>query len=155
MADAVVSTLDLSTGNARFGRDETVSTFMDTYTFTLAGSAYLVSSTASSAASGPQDLDYTSLQITDSFDTVLATFIGNLGDDQNEFYSLPSTLFAAGSYKLVIRGVNSPAQASYSGNLAISAVTAVLPEPGSLALSLASLGAALLVMRSKPAGSKA
>ncbi len=147
MADAVVSMLDLSSGNARFGRDNAVGSFMDTYTFTLANNAWLVSSTASSAASGNQDLDYTSLQITDALSNVLATFVGNLGDDQNEFYSLPSTLFAAGNYQLLIRGINSPAQASYSGNLAISAAPNLVPEPGTLALLLAGLGGACFVSR--------
>lgn len=146
-ADAVVSMLDLSTGNARFGRDDAVGSFMDTYTFTLLDSAYLVSSTASSAASGSQDLDYTSLLITDAFSTTFAAFAGNLGDDQNEFYSLASTLLAAGSYQLVVRGVNSPTQASYSGNLAISTAPLGVPEPGSLALLLAGLGGAVFVSR--------
>ena len=113
MADAVVSMLDLSSGNARFGRDNAVGSFMDTYTFTLSNSAWLVSSTASSAASGKQDLDYSSLQITDASSNTVATFAGNLGDDQNEFYSLPATLLAAGNYQLLIRGLNSPSQASY------------------------------------------
>lgn len=146
-ADAVVSMLDLSSGNARFGRDNTVGSFMDTYTFTLPNSAWLLSSTASSAASGSQDLDYTSLQITDAFSNVLATYDGNLGDDQNEFYSLRSTLFAAGNYQLLVRGLNSPAQASYSGNLAISAAPNGVPEPGTLALLFAGLGGAVFVSR--------
>ena len=146
-ADAVVSMLDLSSGNARFGRDDAVGSFMDTYTFTLFDSAYLVSSTASSAASGSQDLDYISLLITDAFSTTLATYAGNLGDDQNEFYSLGATLLAAGSYQLVVRGINSPMQASYSGNLAISRDPLAVPEPGSLALMLAGLGGAAFVSR--------
>ena len=146
-ADAVVSMLDLSSGNARFGRDNAVGSFVDSYTFTLANSAYLLSSTASSAASGSQDLDYSSLQITDAFSSVIATYAGNLGDDQNEFYSLGATLLAAGNYQLVVRGVNSASQASYSGNLAISAAQSAVPEPGSLALLLAGLGAAFVSRR--------
>jgi|GEM_PF-1632209 len=146
-ADAVVSMLDLSSGNARFGRDNAIGTFMDTYTFTLANSAYLLSSTASSAASGTQDLDYTSLMITDALSNLVATYAGNLGDDQNEFYSLGATLLAAGNYQLVVRGINSPTQASYSGNLAISAAPNRVPEPGSLALLLAGLGGAAFVSR--------
>ena len=146
-ADAVVSALDLSSGNARFGRDNAVGSFMDTYTFTLANSAYLLSSTASSAASGSQDLDYSSLQITDGFYNMIALYAGNLGDDQNEFYSLGATLLAAGNYQLVVRGTNSASQASYSGNLAISAAPNVVPEPGTLALLLAGLGGAVFVSR--------
>ena len=88
------------------------------------------------------------------FGTV-ATFVGNLGDDQNEFYSLPATLLGAGNYQLLIRGINSPSQASYSGNLAISVAPTGLPEPGTLSLMLASLGAAVLVTRRRPARGKA
>lgn len=147
LADAVVASLDLSTGNARFGRDTTVGSFTDTYTFTLLDGSYLVSSTASSAASGSQDLDYTSLMITDAFSNPIVSFAGNLGSDRNEFYALSDRLLAAGTYQLVVRGVNSPAQASYSGNLAISAAPLVVPEPGSLALLLAGLGGAAVVKR--------
>lgn len=155
MADAVVSMLDLSSGNARFGRDNAIGSFMNTYPFTLANSAYLVSSTASSAAPGSQGLDI-SLQITDVLSNAHATFNGNLRDDQNEIYSLPSTLLAAGDYQLLIRGVNSPSQASYSGNLAISAAPGinVVPEPATLTLMLAALGATLLLRRRKPDGYK-
>ncbi len=79
----------------------------------------------------------------------------NLGDDQDELYSLRSTLLAAGNYQLLIRGVNSPTQSSYSGILALSAAPNAVPEPGSLALMLAGLGAAVVLQRRKPAGSKA
>ena len=148
-ADAVVSTIDLSAGNARFGRDDAVVTFMDTYNFTLVDSAYLLSSTASSAASGDKDLDFISLAIFDALANLVATYAGNLGDDQNEFYSLGSTYLEAGSYQLVVRGTNSPTQASYSGNMTISAVATAIPEPGTLGLLLAGLGGAFFVNRRK------
>jgi uncharacterized protein (TIGR03382 family) len=95
--------------------------------------------TASTASSGLQDLDFSSLVIQDSMNNVLATFEGNLGDDQNEFYRLQSTLFTPGDYRLIVSGTNSPAQASYTGDITISRVQGV-PEPAGIALVMAGLG---------------
>ena len=53
-ADAIIAPLDLSAGNASFGRNNAVGAFTDTYTFTLAGTAYFTAATASSASSGTQ-----------------------------------------------------------------------------------------------------
>ena len=79
----------------------------------------------------------------------MATFAGNLGNDAIEFYSLASTLLTAGSYRLVVSGVNSIDAASYSGNVAISA--AAVPEPSGIALMLAGLGMGVLVIRRRQA----
>jgi hypothetical protein len=138
-ADAVTMPLDLSAGNASFGRDNAIGSFIDTYTFTLSGSAWMLAASASTATSGLQDLDFTSLVIQDSFNTTLAVFNGNLGDDENEFYTLEAMLFVPGDYRLIVTGVNSPTQASYTGNMTISRVQGV-PEPAGIALVLAGLG---------------
>lgn len=135
-ADTFTAALDLSAGNTSFGRNNAVASFIDTYTFTLLGST-LLTGTASSARSGSQDLDFTSLVIQDASNTVLATFTGNLGTDANEFFSLPEISLGAGVYSLIVTGTNTPTQASYSGNIAVTAV----PEPGSMALMLAGLAA--------------
>ena len=148
-ADTFASNLDLTAGNAFFGRNDASGSFVDTYSFTLLNTSFLVSATASSAASGDQDLDYTSLLIKNSSDVTVATFAGNLGTDANEFYALSQTLLAPGSYKLVISGLNSPTQASYSGNLAVS--VAAVPEPETYALMLAGLGAMGFVARRRKA----
>ena len=136
-ADTFSSTLDLSSGNTGFGRNTAIGSFVDTYTFTLLGSTFL-SSTASSARSGLQDLDFTSLVIQNASNAVVATFDGNLGTSANEFYALPEITLGAGVYRLIVSGTNSPSQASYSGNVA---VTSAVPEPGSLAMMLAGLAA--------------
>ena len=143
-ADTFASSLNLSAGNTRFGRDDAVGSFVDTYDFTLIGMSYLISSTASSAAVGDQDLDFTSLVIKNDADAIVATYAGNLGSDDNEFYSLTKTLLSAGHYRLVISGVNSPSQASYSGNLAVAAA---VPEPSTYALLLGGIGAIGLCVR--------
>jgi len=146
-ADSVTSALDLSAGNVFFGRNNAVGSFTDIYTFSLTGSTYFVSATSSSAQSGAQDLDFTSLVIEDASNNIVATFAGNLGNDANEFYSLSNTTLAMGDYRLIVTGVNSAAQASYSGNVAITPV----PEPESYALLLAGLGAVGFVARRRQA----
>ena len=77
-------------------------------------------------------------------DVTLATYAGNLGADENEFYSLTKTLLAAGNYRLIVSGINSASQASYSGNLAIAPA---VPEPSTYALLLGGIGAIGLLVR--------
>jgi hypothetical protein len=140
LADTGGGPLDLSAGNASFGRDTASGSFIDTYSFTLSGSVYITSGTASSASSGSsQDLDFSSVFITTAADpgTAVLTFDGNLGSDANEFYSLAPTLLDAGDYLLIVKGVNTPNMASYDGTLAVAAV----PEPETYALMLAGFGA--------------
>jgi hypothetical protein len=138
-ADSYSGSLDLSTGSVHLGRDDAVASFEDIYSFVLAAPGYLVSSSASTASpDADHDLDFSSLVIKDSADAIFATFSGNGGNDANEIYWLPSTFMPAGAYSLVISGINSPGQASYSGNLSIS--VAAIPEPETYALMLAGLG---------------
>lgn len=145
--------LDLSSGNAIFGRNDAIGTFMDTYTFTLPTVSFLISGTASTAAVGDRDLDFSSIFISKSLspNTSVATFAGNLSGNENEFYSLLSTMLPAGSYDLIVNGVNSLDRASYAGTLAISATAPVtpVPEPETYALFLAGLGAVGLCVRRK------
>ena len=154
-ADTGGGPLDLSAGNASFGRDTASGSFVDTYSFTLAGMSYVTSGTASSASSGAaQDLDFGSVFITTSADpaTAVLTFDGNLGSDANEFFSLAPTLLDAGSYLLIVKGTNTPDMASYNGTLAIAAA---VPEPETYALMLAgALGFAtrLRARRQAPTG---
>lgn len=147
-ADTFTAPIDLSSGNATFGRNNAIGSFVDTYNFTLADSSWFLTSSASTSASGMQDLDFSSLTILNASNAVVATYAGNLGNDANEFFALPQTLLSAGAYQIVVNGVNSGTQASYSGTAAITAV----PEPTSGALALAGLAAiGFLVRRRRPA----
>jgi hypothetical protein len=147
LADTGGGALDLSLGNASFGRDNASGSFVDTYSFTLTGSSYVTSGTASSAASGAsQDLDFSSVVITMAATpgTPVLTFAGNLGTDFNEFFSLEPTALDAGNYLLIVKGINTPDMASYDGTLAI---TAAVPEPETYALMLAGFGAMGFIAR--------
>ena len=145
MADTFTGPLDLGSGNASFGRNDATGAFTDTYTFTLPGVSFLLSGTGTSVALLDQDLDFTALVIKNAADVTVATFAGNLGTDAAEFYALAPTVLAAGSYKLVVTGINSASRASYAGTLAVAA--APVPEPETYALLLAGLGAVGFVAR--------
>ena len=128
--------LDLSTGSTFFGRTPSGLSFIDTYTFTLAGASYLTTGSVDSSAIGAQDIDFNSITIMQGA-TTIATF-ANSGTDAQEHYTLGQTLLAAGSYTLVINGIQSADAASYAGNLAV--VAAPVPEPETYAFMLAGLG---------------
>lgn len=143
-ADIGGGALDMSSGTAIFGRSDAQSIFNDTWTFDLASAGTLITGTASSAAVGNRNLDFSSLQLFQG-ESLLATFVGNSGNNQFEFYTLPELALNAGSYSLVVKGVNSPEQASYAGTLAV-AVTPV-PEPKSYAMMLLGLAGVGAFMR--------
>jgi len=149
-ADSFVGSLDLSGGGAHFGRDNAVGVFEDIYNFTLPTPGYLISaSTGTASPDAAHDLDLSNPLITNSAGATIATFAGNRGTDANESYWLPSVLLPADNYKLVISGINSLGQASYSGNLSVSAI----PEPASYAMFMAGLALALLMTRRRQRGS--
>ena len=141
-ADNGGGALDLSSGSTFFGRTPTAPSFIDTYTFTVTGSSLLTGSVDSSAI-GDQDIDFTSIMIMQGA-TTIATF-ANSGTDAQEHYTLGQTVLTAGSYSLVINGLQSAAAASYGGNLAVIATP--VPEPETYALLLAGLGVLGFVAR--------
>lgn len=149
-ADNGGGALNLSSGSTFFGRNDATGSFTDTWTFTLASAATIVTGTASTSAAGPRDLDFSSVFISTAAvpgsSVTDGTFIGNLGDDINEFFQLRPITLAAGSYDVIVKGINSADRAAYSGTLTIA--TAV-PEPETYALFLAGLGLLGLARRRK------
>jgi hypothetical protein len=142
LADNGGGALDLTNGTTGFFRTPT-GVFTDTWTFTLAGSSFLVNSSTSSAAVGNRNLDYTSVTLRDSADALVKTFsFDPIG--RTEIYRLTETPLVAGDYSIVISGVNSPLQASYGANLSV--VAAPIPEPETYVLMLAGLGVMGFVM---------
>lgn len=143
-ADTGGGTLDLTTGSTFFGRTPVGPSFTDTWTFTLAGMSYLTTGSFTSAAVGAQDLDFTSIVIQNAAAVTVASF-NSLGTDASEFWSLASTLLAAGTYSIIAMGTQTTDGASYAANLAIAA--APVPEPGTYALMLAGLGVVGFIAR--------
>lgn len=137
-ADSFSGTLTLPGGTEAFGRSPLGPSFTDTYTFTLAGSSFLTSSSVTSAVVGAADIDFTGVFfnniLTPATHIDFAMFLG----DPFETYGVANLLLAAGTYELHINGSQTPTRASYGGNLT---VTAAIPEPETYALMLAGLGA--------------
>lgn len=116
--------------------------FFDKYTFTLAGSSYLTSSTVTTVQQLTADIDFTNpggiyfnLVSTPSAHFNFAMTQG----DPNETWAINNLLLAAGNYELHLNGIqqNPNTPGSYGGNITVTPV----PEPESYALMLAGLAA--------------
>ena len=131
--------LDLSSGSAGLQGTPAAGSFADVYTFSLV-STVVASASITSVVNGAQDIDFSSIVISGPSGSFSFSLL--LGDPV-EVWSLSSTTLAPGSYTLTLSGTNSPAGASYGGNLAVSAV----PEPETYAMLLAGLGGLGFVVR--------
>jgi PEP-CTERM motif len=138
---ADLGVLNLSTGSNFFGNTPVAGSFSDTLTFTL-GTASFANASITSVVNGGQDVDFTSIVLTGPSGPFTLTSVSG---DPVEVWATPGTGFnlAAGTYTLTLSGNNSAGIGSYAGNLAVSPV----PEPQSLALALAGLGAMGFLMR--------
>lgn len=131
--------LDLSSGSAGFTSTPTVGGFTDLYTFTLTTPA-TISGSITSVVNGLQDIDFVGIFLTGP--SGVFNFTQLLGDPF-ETWGLAPVNVASGSYSLTVIGVNSPAGASYGGNVAVTLV----PEPEPYALLLAGMAVIGLLAR--------
>ena len=123
--------LDVSSGSAGFVNTPPAGAFTDVYTFTLPVSASLTGVTTS-VVSGGQDIDFTSIILSGPAGSIPFVLTNS---DPFEIWTITTPLLSAGAYTLTLVGSNSPGIATYSGNVAISAV----PELQTYALFLAGL----------------
>jgi len=131
--------LDLTSGSAGFSSTPMVGGFTDIYTFSLATPATL-SGSITTIVNGLQDIDFVGVFLTGPSGVFNFT---QLMSDPFETWGLATITVAAGSYSLALIGTNSPAGASYGGNLAVTLV----PEPEPLALLLAGMAIIGLLAR--------
>lgn len=131
--------LDLSSGSAGFSSTPIAGGFSEVFTFSLVTPAFFTGS-VTTAVSGLQNIDFMGIFLTGPGGAFSFTKVLN---DPFETWVMPATLISAGSYALTLIGSNSPAIASYGGNVAVSPV----PEPEKYALLLAGLGMVLFCGR--------
>ncbi len=88
---------------------------------------------------GLQDVDFTSIVINGPAGSFAFSL---LLPDPVEVWALPAAgaMLTAGAYSPTFTGVNSAAQGSYGGNIAVTP-TSPVPEPETYAMMLAGLGA--------------
>ena len=130
----------MSSGSAGFVNTPPAGAFTDVYTFTLSVPTTLTG-IVSSVVSGAQDIDFTSIVLTGPTGP---TSFAMISPDPFEIWTISTGTLAAGAYTLTLMGTNSPAIATYTGNIAIASV----PEPETYALMLAGVAAVgFVVMR--------
>lgn len=136
--------LDLSTGSTGFSSTPIAGAFTEVFTFTLASSV-VANSSVTAVVNGSQDVDFSSIVLSGPSGSFAFSM---LLPDAVEVWALPAAgaMLAPGAYSLTLMGVNSAAQGSYGGNLAVSPVPAV-PEPETYALMLAGLGVLAFMAR--------
>lgn len=139
--------VDLSSGSGGFVNTPEAGAFVNLYTFTL-GAAATMTGIVSSADSGAQDVDFASLILTGPSGPLS---FSQFNSDPFEVWRISTGVLAPGSYTLAASGTNSAAIGTYSGTIALSATVTEppgqAPEPGSWALILVGLGAALGINR--------
>ncbi|MEO5845649.1 MAG: FxDxF family PEP-CTERM protein [Caldimonas sp.] len=136
--------LDLSSGSAGFSSTPIAGAFTEIFTFTLVSNS-VANASVTAVVNGLQDVDFASIVLSGP----AGSFAFNLLlPDPVEVWALPAAgaMLTAGLYSLTLTGMNSAAQGSYGGNLAVTPATAV-PEPETYALMLAGLGVLGFVAR--------
>ncbi len=138
-----LGTLNLTSGSAGFFSTPVIGNFTDTLTFSVtAPLGTIANGSVTSVVNGNQDVDFSSITVTGPSGSF--SFFPQLLDPV-EVWALPAAgaLLFPGTYTITFAGLNSAGGASYGGNFAVTPI----PEPETLALMLAGLGAVGFVAR--------
>ncbi|ANH69151.1 FxDxF family PEP-CTERM protein [Mitsuaria sp. 7] len=143
--------LDLSTGSAGFFSTPNAGAFSNTFNFSI-GTPQAVKLMLATAVGGDQNIDFTSVLLRGPFGDLMAAAFTR---DPFETWTLATPLLTPGNYSIIASGINSDAIATYAGTLALSAIDPNppandVPEPGTSALAMAGLAAALVMRREGP-----
>lgn len=137
-----LGSLNLATGSAFFGNTPVAGSFTDTLTFTITTTSFFNAS-VTTVVNGAQDVDFTTIRVTGTGGSIFN--LTQVNPDPIELWATPAAGFTltAGTYTMTLTGSNSAAIGSYAGNVAVTPV----PEPHSLALLLAGMGALGFMVR--------
>lgn len=119
--------------------------FTDEYVFTVPYSLSALSASVTTSILGDKDIDFSRIYITDGSSTLFSFLQTSTDATGSEQWALTEAPLLSGiSYHLFLEGTSATSGTLYSGELSATAPSSV-PEPGSVALVLAGLGAAGLV----------
>ncbi|URI08067.1 PEP-CTERM sorting domain-containing protein [Aquincola tertiaricarbonis] len=130
---------------AAFWSKPAAGSFTDEYVFTVPYQLSALSASVTTSIVGNRDIDFSRVYLTDGSSTLfnfLQTSTDATGSEQWALTDAP--LLAGINYHLFLEGSSAATGALYAGELSVMPASAV-PEPGSVALVLAGLGAAGLV----------
>ncbi|MBQ1763085.1 MAG: FxDxF family PEP-CTERM protein [Aquincola sp.] len=119
--------------------------FTDEYVFTVPYTQSALSASVTTSIVGDRDIDFSRVYITDGNSTLFSFLQTSTDATGSEQWALTDAPLLSGiSYHLFLEGSSAATGALYAGELSVMPAASV-PEPGSVALVLAALGAAGLV----------
>lgn len=130
---------------AAFWNKPKTGSFTDEYVFTVPYTLSSLSASVTTSIVGDKDIDFSRVYLTDGISTIFNFLQTSTDATGSEQWALTDAPLQAGiSYHLFLQGSSSATGALYAGELSAMPAASV-PEPGSVALVLAGLGAAGLL----------
>ncbi len=127
---------------AIFNKGGLVGPFDLYWDFTLSGGMFSATSSVTSFVNGTKDVDFTSIFLTDGTNTY--NYALTSADPSEQWSLAPVTLQSNVTYEIHTIG-SATGRAAFAGELQLTPIN--VPEPGTLALALAGLGALGVVAR--------